>query len=294
MPKGKMSGYFQLMRPANLVTAVADVLAGVTIAGALTMPDAGLSIALLCISTIGLYGGGVVFNDVFDAELDKKERPERPIPSGRVPVERAILLGLLLLAVGIGAAFAVHGLAGMLAVLISVAALVYDKWGKHHPIAGPVNMGICRGLNLLLGISILPAVFYEQAYLGIIPVIYIAAVTTISRGEVHGSDRRPLYLSAGMYVSVLFFILAFAASRGQMIPATVLTVLLAWMIGKPLLRAIGRPEGPLIGKAVKAGVVALIVLNATWAAAAGSLPMAIIILTLLPLSLILAKTFAVT
>src|SRR5690606_37006300 len=105
MRKGKIAAYFQLMRPANLVTAVADVLAGVTIAGAVTMPDRSLSIALLCLSTIGLYGGGVVFNDVFDAELDKKERPERPIPSGRISVKQATLLGLALLGTGITAAF---------------------------------------------------------------------------------------------------------------------------------------------------------------------------------------------
>ena len=36
------------------------------------------------LSTIGFYGGGIVFNDIFDLELDKIERPERVIPSGKV------------------------------------------------------------------------------------------------------------------------------------------------------------------------------------------------------------------
>ena len=63
------------MRPANIVTSVADVLAGIAISGYLANENFSAtyisSILLLSISTIGLYGGGVVFNDVFDAELDK-------------------------------------------------------------------------------------------------------------------------------------------------------------------------------------------------------------------------------
>ena len=57
------------MRPANCVTAIADILAGVAISGYLAESNlytiAFLKpILLLCIATVGLYGGGVVFNDV--------------------------------------------------------------------------------------------------------------------------------------------------------------------------------------------------------------------------------------
>src|SRR5690606_42047548 len=76
--------YLRLTRPANIVTAIADILAGIAVAGAaayLTFTEVhadkgpGISSWLwLCLSTIGLYGGGVAFNDVFDAELDRIER----------------------------------------------------------------------------------------------------------------------------------------------------------------------------------------------------------------------------
>ena len=93
------------MRPANIVTSVSDVLAGVAISGLFTEPvlfaDHILHAILLCISTAGLYGGGVVFNDVFDAELDKIERPERPIPMGIITVKEGALLGIILLLGGI-------------------------------------------------------------------------------------------------------------------------------------------------------------------------------------------------
>lgn len=89
------------MRPANLVTAVADIMAGAAIAGFLSDLD---GLVWLVLATLGLYGGGVVLNDVFDAHLDAVERPERPIPSGRVPLRHAALLGAGLLICGVAAA----------------------------------------------------------------------------------------------------------------------------------------------------------------------------------------------
>src|SRR5690606_24266063 len=116
-------------RPANLVTAVADILAGIAVSGYLAQGHEDLSpLVWLILSTIGLYGGGVVMNDVLDARLDAIERPERPIPSGLVPKPQAAALGLFLLAGGIALAFLVSVLAGGLATLIAVAALVYNKW----------------------------------------------------------------------------------------------------------------------------------------------------------------------
>ena len=166
------------MRPANIVTAVADILAGIAIAGFfLDTPQDILPLAGLVAATIGLYGGGVVMNDVFDAELDAVERPERPIPSGVVLKTEATMLGFLLLTGGIIFALKVSVFSGILAMIIAMAALVYDKWTKHHAFIGPLNMGICRGLNLLLGLSIIGSRAMDYWYLAIIPIIYIAAIT---------------------------------------------------------------------------------------------------------------------
>ena len=166
------------MRPANIVTSVADVLAGIAISGYfLGTGQEFLPVFLLCLSTIGLYGGGIVFNDVFDAELDKIERPERAIPSGAVSIGEATALGIILLGMGLLAAFAFSVWSGLIAFLILVFALVYNKFGKHHSFLGPLNMGLCRGLNLLLGISIISLSLQNHYFLGIIPLIYIFSIT---------------------------------------------------------------------------------------------------------------------
>ena len=93
-------GYLELVRPANVATALADVLAGYAVAG-LGNPRA---LGWLLLSTACLYAGGVVLNDVFDRDIDRAERPERPIPSGRVSARAAASLGGGLLAFGVLAA----------------------------------------------------------------------------------------------------------------------------------------------------------------------------------------------
>lgn len=294
----KTNGIFRLMRPANMVTAVSDVLAGIAISGFFSAwvfnTEHFLPVFLLCICTAALYGGGVVFNDVFDAELDCIERPERPIPSGVVSLGEAALSGGLLLLSGIFLAFLISNTAGLLAVTIAIAALVYNKWGKHQFFLGPLNMGLCRGLNLLLGICILPNVVWGLWYIAIVPIIYIASITMISRGEVHGSNRSPLYTAAAFYALVIGCIIFFSLSKETLYMVLAFLALFSWMIYKPLLKAIGAPAGKNIGKAVKAGVIALIVMNAAWAAAAGAVFAAIIIILLLPVSLYLSRLFAVT
>jgi len=289
----KQIGYLRLTRPANVVTAVSDIVAGAAIVGFFSSSVSLLSLALLCVATMGLYGGGIVFNDVFDRELDSRERPERPLPSGLISVREASIWGGGLLLLGCALAFAVNATAGLLAIAVSVSALVYNRFGKHHTFLGPINMGLCRGFNLLLGMSILPAVMFELAWLAVIPVVYIAAVTTISRGEVNGSARAPLYISAFLYLLVVNAIAFFAAQTNQWLALFFLAPF-AVAIFRPLVRAISLPQGPLIGKAVKAGVLSLILMNAAWVAAAGAWPVAIAVALLLPLSMWLARRFAVT
>lgn len=297
-----MIGYLRLMRLANIVTAVSDILAGITIAcyavGKEWSQLSFLPVLLLIVSTIGLYGGGVVFNDVFDADLDKVERPERPIPSGLIPKNSAALFASLLLLLAVIAAALVHkevfSSSFFLALATAVAALIYDKWGKHHSLLGPVNMGLCRGLNLMLGMSIFPEALAQYWFISFIPIVYIAAITMISRGEVHGGKKTTLFGAVALYSLVIASIVVVAFINGTFFFALGFLLLFSTLIFPPLQKALKEPKGALIGKAVKAGVIALIVMNASWAAAFGSFYFALLILLLLPLSLWLAKAFAVT
>lgn len=304
MKNSSFFAYLQLTRPANVVTAIADIWAGFAIAGGWTFMISDLELGSqafwqnllwLSLSTIGLYAGGVAFNDIADAELDAIERPERPIPSGRASKKVAIIMASGLLLFGIVAAFQVNSISGMLAITVAFCAVVYDYWGKHQLFFGPINMGLCRTGNLLLGISVAPEVLEKIWIIGILPLIYVSAITMISRGEVHGKNRKALFIGGAMYASIFLAIGLFSylerPGNWEVLP---FLVLLVYMIFPPLIKAIQTQEPRFIGKSVKAAVISLIIVNASLATASSGWTIGFIILLLLPISLWLAKKFAVT
>lgn len=293
--------HIKLTRPANIVTAIADILAGAAISGAVYLliqdmdQDIIKSIAWLILSTIGLYGGGVAFNDVFDAELDSVERPERPIPSGQASVKSAGIMAFLLLLVGVMAAWQVSAFSAGIALSVALLAVLYDAWGKHQNIFGPINMGLCRAGNLLLGMSLIEGAVQSYWYIGLIPLLYVAAITMVSRGEVHGQNILALKSGLAIYAVIVGFIFLLAYSNiedwWESLP---FLALLSYFIFPPLVKALKYKEPALIGKSVKAAVLALIIVNAAIAVAFAGWIVGLVILLLLPLSLQLAKGFAVT
>ena len=289
--------YLQLARPANVVTAWADVLAGSAAAGAVALVqpvygEAG-SLPWLLLATTGLYSGGVILNDVFDAKLDATERPERPIPSGRIPRHRAALFGTLMLLIGIWGGFRSSLEAGLIAVSIALLATVYDAWAKHHILAGPLAMGLCRAGNLLLGVAYIPALLPSLWYLGAIPIVYIGAITLISQQEVEGGNRTTAWLALAL-VAITFAGLPFLATNTpfwQWLPFW-----LGWglFVGRAFFQAAQHPTPQRVMKAVKTGVIGLIPLNAALAALFVGWIAGLIVLVLLPISIGLARLFAVT
>ena len=122
----------------------------------------------------------------------------------------------------------------------------------------------------------------------------LAATDMISRGEVHGGKKGTLYAAALFYLVVIVAILVVSYTNKTVAFSAAFLVLFGIMIFMPLRKAMQNPKGALIGKAVKAGVLALILMNAAWAAAFGTLSLALFIVLLLPLSIWMAKAFAVT
>ncbi len=298
-------GYLELMRPANIVTAWADILLGFAASGSgiiftkLINGEASFAILIpltwLLLATTGLYGGGIVFNDVFDAELDAKERPNRAIPSGRVSRQNATLLGSILFAIGIIAAFQVSFLSAAIAIFITLSCLLYNSLAKHHPFFGPLNMGLCRGSNLLLGVSAVPEIIGERWYLALIPVLYIAAITAISQGEVHGGKKITGVLALLLIAIVLTAVLALGLlEEYTAIAALPFAILLAIRILPNFIKAAREPIAENIRNAVRIGVLSLIVLDATVASGFAGLYYGLLVLSLLPISMKLAKVFAVT
>jgi 4-hydroxybenzoate polyprenyltransferase len=290
--------YVELMRPANIVTAFADILAGFAAAlGVMGISLAHMPVGLgwLLVSTLGLYGGGVVFNDFFDARLDAAERPERAIPEQRASKTGAGWLGAALLALGIAAAFTVSAISGILAIFIAACALFYNAKAKHSALFGPLFMGLCRGGNLLLGCSIISAALMQVWFLALIPIAFIGAITLISQGEVHGGKKTTGFLAFGVIslITISLLILAFLPSY-RILTALPFVIIFGAAVLPAFYKAAFIPSPEYIRKAVERGVLSLILLNSAIAAGFSGFILGGIVLILLPVSMLLARLFAAT
>jgi hypothetical protein len=283
--------YLELLRPANVVTALADVLAGFAVAGSTDRR----ALPWLLLSTACLYAGGVVLNDFFDRDLDRVERPERPIPSGRVAPAHAAALGAALLIAGVFFAFLGTATSGIVAIAIAGAVLLYDSWGKRHAAVAPVNMGLCRALNLALGIAAAPERLAQAWPLCAIPWLYIGGVTTLSRGEVHGGARQSASIAMAAVTLAWIGVIGVAVRSEKYWPwAVVLVIAFGWKVIPAFWSARRSPTPALIRTAVRTGVLMLVALDATIGAAyAGPNYAALIIATGL-VAAWLARVFAVT
>jgi 4-hydroxybenzoate polyprenyltransferase len=283
--------YLELVRPANVATAVGDVLAGFAVAG-LANPSAQ---PWLLVSTACLYAGGVVLNDVFDRHIDARERPERPIPSGRVSVVHAAFLGALFLAAGIVMAAIGTREAGYVALAIVAAVILYDSWSKASPVLGPINMGLCRGLNLGLGMASVPGTFALHWPLCAIPLTYIAGVTLLSRGEVSGGRRAVATFSLVLVALAIAGLLLATMHAGTYIGATLaLAALLSWRVLPAFVAARRAPAPAAIREAVKRGVLSLVLLEAALATAFAGPGYGLVLLATALGAIWLGRRFSVT
>ena len=184
---------------------------------------------------------------------------------------------------------------GIVAVLLATAVLAYDAWAKRNS-AGPFLMGSCRALNLLLGLSAIPAVMAHLWPLTLLPFVYIVSITSLSRGEVHGGSRATSGITLLLVSLVLLSLLAASLVSAWPHPLALLVLLafLSLRVGPPLWRAWQQPTAVAIRTGEHAGVVSLIALDACLAAAFGGIVEGGAVLSLSVLSAELSRFFAVT
>lgn len=271
----RLKPYFQLVRLPNVFTAAADSLSGWLLVGG-ALADAGRWLPL-ALASMAIYASGIALNDVFDLELDRAERPGRPLPSGRVSRRFAVALAAVLLIFGLASAGAVGTRPAVVASALIASVVAYDA-GIRRTVLGPELMGACRGLNVLLGMSLAPGFGGPAAWAvagGM--AVFIVGVTWISRFETEvGLRGAP---AAGMVLQAVgLSAFVWAVSSAAMFPqpdpppsrtnrvlilGTGLAILA--VTSSRILRASGRavadPRPQTLQFAVKTGILSLIWLH---------------------------------
>lgn len=180
----KLRSWGRLLRLPNLLTVPGDPLAGfllVTRGNGSLLPGLWAAIASLC-----FYAAGLIINDLCDIETDRKERPDRPLPSGQIRPLAAGAVALVLLGAGQAFCCMLDPQAWWMGFMLVLTIFLYNIGVKNIPVIGPLTMGACRGLNVMLGASAVPAAEPLPAVLLLAVATmagYIAAVTHIARRE---------------------------------------------------------------------------------------------------------------
>ncbi|MFH0940029.1 MAG: UbiA family prenyltransferase [Planctomycetota bacterium] len=198
-------GYSRLIRLPNVFTALADIWAGYLIMRGLTQSPGYAVLGELCGVSAALYLAGMAFNDIADRHVDKLSRPERPIPSGQVSLAGAIVCAGSLMIAGILLSATAHRLSLILALFLVSCILAYDFFLKGNVFFGPLMLGACRFLNMLIGMSASEDILillannpFWQAPVGaaLSVGIYTIGLTAFSAQEELGKQRRALILGS--------------------------------------------------------------------------------------------------
>lgn len=315
-PPSPLLPYLRLMRLPNVFTAMADIAMGfLFVHDVKTISTDWPVLAVLLGASSLLYTAGMVLNDVNDIEVDRQERPFRPLPSGQISLGFALRLGYLFLIGGVLLGTAAGWLAegnqaspwrsGIVAVVLALAVIAYDAWLKNTPL-GPLGMGLCRSLNVLLGMSVAGiAVPPDEAFLTYHASswliaggmgLYITGVTWFARSEATESSRSQLILATLVIVAgivLLALLPRWPHPEKPLLGSDNLAYLLFAVLALPMIRravvAITDPQPTNVQAMIKHCILSLVMLNAAITMlTSGPLPGLLIVALLVP-SLLLGR-----
>ena len=282
-----MNAYLQLVRAPAALTVLGDTVAGGAAAGRRLRGRR----LLLPLSSAAFYWSGMALNDWADRELDAVERPERPIPSGRISPNRALAVAGGLTAAGLGLAAAGGGRdAVKIAIPLAVAVWAYDTVLKPTP-AGPAGMAACRALDVLMGAGGARSALPAAAAVG----GHTLGVTALSRGEVHGATPGAARAAlAGTALAAAAAIGGRARSVPHRFGALGAAALYSSTVGRAQLAAQQDPSAASVRRATMAGIHGMVPLQAAIAARRGSLLGALAVVAALPIARALSKKVSPT
>ncbi|MEM2144475.1 MAG: UbiA family prenyltransferase [Candidatus Jordarchaeaceae archaeon] len=191
-----LKAYIEIIRPANCLMGGLTVLSSVLVANVFYnlnlqffwskfwfFPNRFFEIAFISYFVyFFIAAAGMVINDIFDLDVDRVNKPNRPLPRGALTVRQAVEYTLALWAAGVLLAFLISVASGVLAIIFSGIGFLYAARVKVLGILG----------NFVVAFS------FAFGY------IYGSLITSMERGLL----RIPL-------MTLLFFITAFMVLQGR-------------------------------------------------------------------------------
>ena len=250
--------FLKLGRVSNLPTVWTNALAGAVLSGNPTV--AVVFCLAVCLSLF--YVGGMWLNDAFDAEIDARERTDRPIPNGEISVRAVFIGGFSFLAVGVIFAFWLGIGAGLAGICLAGVIVLYD-WLHKRTILSPVIMGGARFFCYVVAALAVSGVISGYVILGALGLLlYTAGLTYAAKQEAY--DR----LDRAWPLGILAIPLIYALTQVSSLGALVIWMGLLVVVLMALRRLFRRDKGD-VPKAVVTLIAGISLFDATLIAGAG-------------------------
>ena len=294
----RVKEYLQLIRLPNVFTTPSNILAGYFAAVTTTAAAEadGVHLIALMVSSGLLYIAGIVLNDYFDIEIDKKERPSRPLPSGKISKGYALTIAIVALLIANIIALVVGPISLAISLALTLLIIAYDYQLK-YTVLGPFAMGGTRSLNVIFGAS--PVLLYTDNHsVAIVAAaaaslfFYVSSITILSKKEV--GKERP---NSTLVILIVFGVILAIVPLGMLLQFE-WTFLLSLSIfaGVTIVtfRQYIAKEVPSVQKAVRNMVISIIILDSVFVSGTAGLPYGLATLLLIAPVVVLAKKLYVT
>lgn len=294
----RLKEYLQLIRLPNVFTTPSNILAGYFAAVTTTAAAEadGVHLIAIMVSSGLLYIAGIVLNDYFDIEIDKKERPSRPLPSGKISKGYALTIAIVALLIANIIALVVGPISLAISLALTLLIIAYDYQLK-YTVLGPFAMGGTRSLNVIFGAS--PVLLYTDNHsVAIVAAaaaslfFYVSSITILSKKEV--GKERP---NSTLVILIVFGVILAIVPLGMLLQFE-WTFLLSLSIfaGVTIVtfRQYIAKEVPSVQKAVRNMVISIIILDSVFVTGTAGLPYGLATLLLIAPVVVLAKKLYVT
>jgi len=300
MKKVSIKNYLVLVRLPNLFTLPSNILVGMAIVSSLAFTLTSFTQFLLLVTiSVLLYCVGIVLNDLYDFDIDKKERPNRPLPSGKISRRSAIVLVAIFSTLALILSLHVSFSTLVISSILFSVIFGYDKYLKNTQ-AGPFTIASARVMNILLGtsVSLRSVDSYSQivtlTFVLIITFVYVSLIGFISRYEVHGfSDNTKLLLPPAIVATVIFSIILFTLMGFFKLESLIILSLFSFIMIISFSRIYRRDSGRT-KQIVRNMILSIIVLDSTFLTGIIGIELGLVVLTLMAPLLVLANKMYMT
>jgi 4-hydroxybenzoate polyprenyltransferase len=304
-----LDSYIILVRLPNVFSAASNILPGYfTIVTAVSSSFLSINIlylAGLMTSSSLLYLAGIVFNDYFDFEIDKKERPTRPLPSGKITKRKALTIAISSIIAANVLTLLINWTSFIIAVILTTIIIVYDYRLKHNTITGPITMGLARFFNIILGATpAIPTLLLSAAsskmllFIATLLFLYVIAISILSKKEVSGKTTNAIIISSLSIVFVDIASIAIAGLIGIFRSAVFANLALFSIVMiitfRPILRGLDSLAPIQIRNIIKNMIISIIILDSVFVSGIIGLPYGFATLLLIIPSVLLARKLYLT